>query len=192
MRISCVTNPTEVGTDPSDLIVFPEYSDANEINTVASRIPNSIIVAAVLEGRRSRGVLFHQGKNRIDYLKIGTDGHSIGTKTLPRRMPIYELPNICVGVVICMDIQEGPLWPHVIERLKASTSPRDFLCVPADMGSEWFSGNPKVDFRLEGIHLIVCNHPTGHDPRCKSFMTCADLTVVRQQFDREPLHLDLP
>src|SRR2546428_4686154 len=83
----------------------------------------------------ARNVLWHDGANRIEYWKVGTDGRTKGSGNLPQAPPVYEFAEICVGVVICMDINAGFgafCWV-VTDRIRSSTRPWKFLCVPADM-----------------------------------------------------------
>jgi hypothetical protein len=200
MRISCITRLEEIGMPPPEVMVFPEYSRSDEIGLAAARFPSSFVIAAVkVKGgepagpARCRGQLWHQGQNRIDYLKIGTDGSgwTIGTGKIPR-LPVYELPHICVGVLICMDIQNASFFLSIIDRIRLSKAALKLLCIPADMGSEWLEGDYLMDAHLEGIHVGLCNHTTNHQLRCKSFITDAHRRKIRRQIDCEPIDWELP
>src|SRR6187399_2767942 len=111
MLVSCVQQAVEIETPCADVIVFPEYSELAELTKARSICPDAIIVGAVVEEDqrrvpRGRGILFHRGTNQIDYLKIGSDtsGETKGTDSRPERLPVYEFSNVCIGVLICMDV----------------------------------------------------------------------------------------
>ena len=57
-----------------------------------------------MENGRSRGVLLHGGQNRIDYLKVETDGRTVGSGD-HQQNSVYELGMcVCIGVLISMDV----------------------------------------------------------------------------------------
>ena len=56
-----------------------------------------------MENGRSRGVVLHGGQNRIDYLKVETDGRTVGSGD-HQQNSVYELGDVCIGVLICMDV----------------------------------------------------------------------------------------
>lgn len=103
-----------------------------EIEAASIENPSAIIVVAIEESGRGRGVLLHHGENRIDYLKLGTDGRTSGTDNVQQN-PVYETGNLCVGVLICMDIQHRAFSWAVIERVRSSECELKLVCVPADM-----------------------------------------------------------
>jgi predicted amidohydrolase len=190
MRLACIANSGEIGDDSPDLIVLPEYSCASEIDRAVSLLPTSIIVAAVQDGQYSRGLLIHEGRNLIDYLKCGTDGHTQGTGVYPARLPVLEYGDSCIGVVICMDIQDTGILLPVVERLRASGRRHLVLCIPAAMQGYWF-GDGQLGPAFNGVHTLLSNHPTHHEWRCGSFIADPSGQKVRIQLDKEPLHLIL-
>ncbi len=190
MRISCVNVPTEIDMGGADLIVLPEYSELAVVCETASRYPRSIVVAAFQEGIRSRGLLFHGGENRIDYLKIGSDGRTKGARASCRRA-VFSRSDICIGVVICMDVQDPGFLGPVTDTVRSSTSKLKFICIPADMDAVWFSGDILHDPKFEGVRVILCNHLTNHQSRCKSFMADTNRTKIIKQLDVEPIHWEL-
>ena len=64
------------------------------IEEVQSSCPDAIIVAAIVENGRSRGVVLHGGQNRIDYLKVETDGRTVGSGD-HQQNSVYELGDVC-------------------------------------------------------------------------------------------------
>lgn len=192
MRVSCILTIRELDPKPTDLIVFPEGVCIKEIEDAMSVHPDAVIVAAYVENGYSRGVLWHQGRNRIDYRKVCNDGRTSGTESLQQN-PIYSLGDTCIGVLICMDIDHIAFSSAVIRNLKSSAARSKFLCVPADMGSQWFNED-HLPFpqKFEGIHVILCNHIKTHPVRCKSFITDTDGMKIVIQHDKEPIHRDFP
>ncbi len=192
MRVSCVLIAREINAEAADLIVFPEGVCQKEIEEAAKSNPDAVIVAAVVEQDHCRGVLLHRGQNRIDYLKVETDGRTVGTGNLQQN-PVYEFGAICIGVLICKDIQCG-LFRAVINNIKSSLASLKLLCIPADMASNWFPGDNIIYFpdTYEGVHVILCNHVLTHQLRCKSFITDTNGKKIVVQQDSEPIYAVLP
>ena len=192
MRISCVLAARELNAESADLIVFPEGVCRKEIEDAELSNLDAVIAAAVVENGYSRGVLLHRGQNRIDYLKVETDGRTVGTGN-HQQNPVYEFGSFCIGVLICMDIDKPDFSRTVVEKIRASSAKLKFLCVPADMGDYWFSGD-SLPFpnRFEGVHVILCNHVKTHQARCKSFVTDIVGKKLVVQQDHEPIYAVLP
>lgn len=192
VRISCVLTAHQLDTAPADLIVFPEGILPEEIKNAQAFHPDSMIVGAIVEDGRSRGLLLHRGQNRIDYLKITTDGRTVGSGNLQQN-PVYQFGGVCVGVLICMDVDHVEFSRAVIEKIRSTSIKLKLMCIPADMGAYWFSGDrlpwPQM---FEGIHVILCNHTKTHQVRCKSFITDAHGKKVAVQSEDEPIHAELP
>ncbi len=205
MRVACVRTHGESVANPADVFVFPEGSTSDALWRTASLFPNSIVVGAYEEPMRERyrrltfcraAVLRggFQWRNQVDYLKIGTDGHgrTQGIERPPPFPPVYEVANLCVGVLICMDVNAWPFAREVVERVRASAAEVKLICVPADMGQPWFSSG--VGRNFEGVHLAVCNSVRAYrgNERCKSFIATPDLAKAAVQTDEEPIWLDVP
>jgi predicted amidohydrolase len=186
MRIECVSNVTEISAGTPGVIVLPEYCDRDRIGEVSGRYPQAIVVAAIEQNGHSRAVLFHQRRNCIDYLKIGSDGRTKGTGKAPMLLPAYELPQICVGVLICMDVQYGPLVHGLVRRLESSSAPLKLICIPSFMGVEWFNSEV-VNAPLNRMPVALCNHTVQDRPRCKSFISDASGNKLRVQTGVEPI-----
>ncbi|MDE2134258.1 MAG: hypothetical protein KGM97_08965 [Alphaproteobacteria bacterium] len=180
---------TELGGEPTDLIVFPEYSDPAQLTAASLRHPNSIVVGAAEDAHRNRGYLLHHGRNQIDYLKLEPDGRTDGSEDIGQS-PVYESANVCVGVLICMDIQIADFLRRIVRAIRSSSSELKFLCVSADMGSEWFPGK-MLSSDFAGVYVVVCNHTMNHQVRCKSFMTNLRGEKITPQVDVEPIHYGL-
>jgi hypothetical protein len=194
MLIACVHRPDEIGPKMPDLIVVPEYSASSAVRQVASACPDSVIVTAVEENGRSRALLLRQGRNRIDYLNIGTDGRSTGTGRWPSSA-VCHFPHMSVGVVICMDVMDHNFLNNVIRQLRTGNARHKVLCISADMGSEWFQTDMLLgDF--ENVHVAMCNQPSLSEPHARlqspSFITDTHGTKQVKRADAESicLHLD--
>ena len=173
MRISCILKASELDAAAlyPDLILFPEGINENEVERACSSHVDTMIVGAVTEDGRNRGLLLHRGQNRIDYLKIGDDGRTAGGEE-PEQLPVFESDDVCIGVVICMDIEIklGRFSRTVIERIRSSESQFKLLCIPADMASHWFDGDNLSSGTFDGVNVALCNHTKTHQERCKSFV----------------------
>lgn len=193
MRISCVLTARELHSVLTDLIVFPEGICWGEIAAAQSSHPDAIIVGAIVENGFGRGLLLHRGVNRIDYLKVESDGRTTGTGNL-RQNPVYVLGNVCIGILICMDIINGAFSQAVIKKMKSTSTKLKLLCVPGDMADYYFSGQHLASPQnFEGIHVILCNHTRAHpQDRCKSFVMDTHGTKVVVQNHVEAIHADLP
>src|SRR5262245_45771837 len=153
MRVSCVQNADEIGTPCPDVIVFPEYSELSELTTAHRICTDSIVVGAVVEEdrgagavvRRGRGILLHHGRHQIDYLKIKTDSSgTTGTNKRPERLPVYLFDHVCIGVLICMDVNAdfGAFARDVIQLVRSSRATFKIVCVPAAMNKDWNWSEP--------------------------------------------------
>lgn len=193
MRIACVVRADQLTTGTSqtpDVVVFPEGISLSEIGKARLSHPNSILIGAIVENGRSRGVLFHGCENKIDYLKIETDGHTQGSGNLDQQ-PIYELPHVCIGVIVCMDVNCPAFSRTVIEKVRSSQSELKLICIPADMTSDWFGGDAVAPAMFGGIHVVLCNHTKTHQQRCRSFVTDLHGSKIIVQNDDEPIFVDL-
>ncbi len=192
MRVSCILRRRELNDKPVDLIVFPEGVCWNDIEETGLARPDALIVGAVVENGRSRGILRHHGQNQIDYLKVKTDGRTEGTGNIQQN-PVYMHRKVCIGVLICMDLDHVEFSNAVINSVKSSSVNLKLLCVPADMGAYWMSGDslPSSE-KYTGIHVILCNHVNTHQSRCKSFITDKEGNKIVVQNNREPICAELP
>ena len=193
VRISCVLTACQLSPERTNIIVFPEGILREEIAKAQVSHPESIIVGAIEEDGQSRGLLLHRGQKRIDYLKVKTDGLTKGSCNLQQN-PVYQFGKVCIGVLICMDVDHPEFSRAVIAKVRSSSAKLKLICIPADMGNEWFDGDrllfPK---KFEGTHVILCNHiKTYPRVRCKSFVTDAHGTKIVVQNDEEPIHTELP
>src|SRR5881296_985889 len=130
VAISVVLRADEIPADSPDLIVFPEGISWDQIHFAAARHPHAAIVGGVDEGGRIRAGLWHAGANRIDYRKIGTDGRTKGSGLLPQAWPVYEFDDLCVGVLLCMDIDFAVFSRAVVERIQSSQTHGNFFVCP--------------------------------------------------------------
>ncbi len=192
MRVSCILSGSELNDKPVDLIVFPEGVCWNDIEETGLTHPDALIVGAVVENGKSRGILRHRGQNQIDYLKVETDKRTEGTGNTQQN-PVYVHGKMCIGVLICMDIDHVEFSSAVINSVKSSSANLKLLCVPADMGAYWMNGNTlPFSGRYTGIHVILCNHVKTHQSRCKSFITDKEGNKIVVQNNREPICAELP
>lgn len=197
MRISCVLTAYQLNPTPTDLIVFPEGILPEEVAKAQASHPESIIVGAIEEcdrsqRKRSRGLLLHRGQNKVNYLKVETDGRTKGSCNLQQN-PVYQYDEVCIGMLICKDVDHVEFSRNVIAKVQSSSAKLRLICIPADMGSEWFVGDKlQSETKFEGTHVILCNHTRTHPKdRCKSFVTDTHGTKIEAQ-EEEPIHRQLP
>ena len=191
MYVSCVSTDRELAGVPADVIVFPERVSLWKMEAAQRCRPHSFIAGAVVDDSYCRGVLFHRGENQIDYLKVGQDTITDGSRNLDQN-PVFESGNVCIGMIICRDIQNVIFTQAVTDKIKKSQAKLKFLCVPAAMDSSWFNSESLMGLeKYEGMHVIVCNHTSAHEDRCKSFVTDTHGRKVCVQNDKEPLHVEL-
>lgn len=187
MRFVCSVGIEEVKTGAPDVLVLPERTTRQEIGDAMARWPKAIIVGATEEGRHVRGHLFKDGIDRIDYLKFSYDGVSRGTNSVPASLT-FEDSAIAIGVLICRDFQQAELRDAVMNQLALAKAPLRLVCIPADMGSEWFPGGSVNLFT--GAYLAVSNNRrTPNQTRRRSFIASQDGVCLAQQYDLEALAL---
>ena len=190
MNLVCSASVDEVDAASPDVLVLPERTTKAEIYAATARWPNAIIIGATEEGKYVRGHLFKDGKDRINYLKFSHDGTSDGIDSASESLT-FEDDDIAIGVLICKDFQQVDLRRSVMDRLAVARAPLRLVCIPADMGSEWFPGD-SVNLFL-GAYLAVSNNrrTPNHTRRC-SFVAGPDGAYLRQQSNYEAISLNAP
>lgn len=198
LLVSCVQTCSEIGTPFPDVVLFPEYGHLSEVAHAQALNPNSMIIGAVVEEDpnhvlRSRGLLFHHSENRIDYLKIGMDGWTQGTKRRPEQLPVYRYSAICIGVLLCMDVQEDETFARdVIMAVKSAPVSFKFICIPAAMTASAWNWSAPLGPKWEGVHVLLCNNlGRAFQPACKSFIATPHGIKIIEQFSTEPLRASL-
>jgi predicted amidohydrolase len=175
---------------PKDLILFPEGVSREELATAERAYPESMIVGAIIDEGYSRGFLLHRGRNNIEYLKVTTDGRTKGSGNFQQK-PVYQFGEVCVGVLICMDVVHADFSQAVAKMVRASSAEMKLICIPADMGDYWFQGE-RLSFpkSFDGIHVVLCNHTKTHQGRCKSFVTATNGVKVAVQRKDEAINAE--
>jgi hypothetical protein len=173
MQIVCVESPEALGSNQVDIVVLPEWATWEKIKDVEQRCPDAVIAGAVVEHEtalrdteailRCRAVVWHQKENQVDYLKMGTDGTTVGVDQPPAELPIYHFGDLLLGVVVCKDIQ---LPNPVTDALRSSEAAKKLLCVPAAMSvsSDWNFDNLYQWPTYRDIHVIVSNRSDLGEP----------------------------
>lgn len=186
----CGCRIAEIGGAP-DVIVFPEGVARVDVERAKGRFPHAVVVGAVPEAGRMTGFLWSGGENLIDYRKMGFDGRSKGG-TSPGRAPVARVGDLALGVVICMDIQNGDFTRWVLGELLASAAPYKLLCIVGDMDLNW-SFDHSAPFMSRGeIHVALSNNVlTYPDSRTRSFITDRRGRMGVVQVDKEPISLRL-
>lgn len=190
MLVSCIQTTNEIGTSCADVIVFPEYSQLSEMTKAHLLCPDSIVVGATLEQdrtcsgpvNRGRAILFAGDGNEIDYLKSKSDsGGTTGISKRPDPLPIYESDSVCIGVLICVDVEEG-FSRDVIEAVRSSRKPMKIVCILAAMtASVWNWSNP-LPSNYHGVHIVLCNnYAKAYPPPYKSFIAAPNGTRLTEE-----------
>ncbi len=187
MQVWCGQSASQLGDQTPDLVVFPEGIGSDQIASVAAYHPQTIVVGAVLDANRMRGVVWHRSRNWIRYAKVGSDGQTDGGPP-PGELPIYIHGEVAIGVLICMDVQLPTLRNSVVDALRRSAASFKILCVPADMqGGAWFVGD-EVGPAWTGVSLALSNgvfrSPTN---RLASFITDVRGAKIAIQVGTEPV-----
>lgn len=191
IRLSCVLSADELAGRRADIVVLPEGVAEAEIERVAQAAPHAIVVGAVERRKRSAAVLKHDGINRVEYVKMGSDGRTLGANAEPRELPVFLCSQAAVGAVICMDVQQSGWVRRIIDALAAAAAPIKLLCIPADMSGDYFQGE-RLQPYLHGVHVALCNHVRSYpNHRCASFVTDAAGAKRVVQQGATPLHVEL-
>ena len=191
MRIACVIAATELDANPTDVIVFPEGVNASELFDASAMHPESVVIGAIEEDGYSRAVMLYNGTNHVSYLKVETDGRTRGTDDCTQ-VPIARFSNMCVGMLVCMDVQNPMFSLKVLKALQSCSHPLKLLCIPADMGSYWFEGSTlPFPAQYSGIYVALSNHTKTHDVRCKSFVADVHGNKICIQLNTEPIYADI-
>jgi predicted amidohydrolase len=197
IEIACVGSALESQNLSAHIFLLPERTQADEITKMQAMHPQAIIVGAVQEENPNRGrlplcrgALLHDSTNRIDYLKVGSDGQSLGTNVEPLRFPIYETADICIAVIICMDIQVhyGAFRAKVVRRVQESAAVFKIVCVPAAMNGDWFGDATGIPCPQEfaGVYIALSNSDY-YEVRCKSFVADPSGRYIAKQKGHEAI-----
>ena len=190
MKIVCSVGVEEMMTAAPNVLVLPERTTTQEIRDATTCWPNAIIVGATEEGRHIRGHLVRNGIDYIDYLKFSHDGVSCGAGSVPASLTFAD-SAVAVGVLICRDFQQADMRRVVMDRLAATQASLRLVCIPADMGSEWFPGDQVALFG--GAYLAVSNNRrTSSDTRRGSFIAGPDGACLVQQLRHEAIVFETP
>lgn len=191
MRIACVLTFKEAVANPADVFLFPEGVTRRTLGMTAEAFPRSIVVGAYEQDRRCRAVLLFRGRNWVHYEKMGTDGfgRTEGVGYWPRA-PIFEIPEVCIGLFICMDVDNSEFSLSVTNSVRASQAKAKLICIAGDMRYDWFYGGASE--RLSGMHVALCNNIRNYTgaSRRKSFITNTNRIEVASQRDCETISYD--
>lgn len=191
MNVSCVLSADDVREEYADLVLFPEGVPLSDIQDISTAWPNALIAGAITDNKHSRGLLYCGSERKIDYLKVRTDGRTQGSNNVQQH-PVYENAQCCVGILVCMDVDDVTFSTNVIEHVRASRAPQRLICIPADMGSHWFSQEDLWIPKWGGVNVVLCNNVKTHESRCKSFVTDRQGHKVHVQNDKEPIYAVVP
>ena len=191
MWVSCVLRPDEIPVPSPDLVLFPEYIEAAKLRLAARQYPRSMIIGAVESKGRSQAVLIYEGRNRIEYLKVESDGRTKGSQDF-RQRPIFETVDFVVGILICRDFENFDFCRQVCAELKTRPQKLKILCVPAEMHGAWFQGKSVNTDAVSGIYMMLCNNNVKYpDYRCRSFITDLNREKAVEQEKCEPIQKEL-
>ncbi|GAA6168432.1 hypothetical protein [Sessilibacter corallicola] len=129
--------------------VYPEYYEGDLLSE-----------GIEIFGDRSHGFsrmnLQVSGKIECFYDKVGDDGSN--TPSTGAFIPcVYELNDVAIGLVCCMDINNPVVYAPVIERLNKSLLKHKVLAISAYMTDKsWFSGESLQPY-LCGFNVVLSN-----------------------------------
>ena len=116
------------------------------------------------------------------------DNVRTGSSNLGQR-PIYAHGGLCVGILVCRDIECVEFAHAVIDSVRTNPAPIKLVCIPADMGSQWFGNNP-IERLFGGVHVAMCNGM--RDARSQSFLADDACRKRQSQLRHEPIRAELP
>jgi len=187
VKIVCALSVESVGALRPDVLVLPERTTRLELLRAQDRWPHCIVVGAVAEGEHIRGHLFSGGTDHIEYLKVQDDSVSRGVRYLPERF-IYESGMYAIAVMICRDLQLVELRERIRSQFQRSVARFKVVCIPGDMGSEWFSSEPHSV--VGGAYLAMSNNWRMGYTRRASFIAAPDGHILQEQEKYEAIAAD--
>jgi predicted amidohydrolase len=127
-----------------------------------------------------------------DYLKVEDDGRTVGSGDV-RQRPVATIGDVCVGLLVCMDVDRVDLRRAVVAEMRASLAPLKVLCVPADMTGDRFQHDALAfPQEYEGVHVALSNQTKTYPQfRCRSFITDAHGKKIVVQQHTEPIYREL-
>ena len=192
MKIYCTNTLDDFNPELPAVIVLPEGIPSTVMLDASLLHHDAYYVGAFPENGYCRGAIYYQGINKIEYLKVECDQRSKGSGNT-EQCPIFESEDICIAVLVCMDIDHVEFSLKIREKLKQSKAKIKILCIPADMHNEWFPSE-ELPAKYNDIYTALSNNNlTYQDPcRCRSFIANPEgLKLVKQQ-ELQPIHIKLP
>jgi predicted amidohydrolase len=195
MIVACTISVADLGTIVPDVLVLPERTTAKELRSAQRLGSSPLVVGAMEDGDYVRGFLLHRGRNQIDYLKILPDGTSSGSNMWPSKTPVYEIPGLAIGVLICRDYNDNPdLRAEVLDRLRRSSPEAvKLVCIPADMANWSFTQSGRI-LGCSGVYVALSNHKKTYDEvtRGKSVIADPQGERIKMQQACEAIHVTVP
>lgn len=177
MTVWCGQSPDQLRGDTPDVVLLPERISEADLGRAGLLCPNAMIVGAPTFGNGDvRGMLKHRGETLIDYLKVGSDDRFNGAGALPPVLPVVELGDAMIGILVCRDFDDHRLAPLVLNELRASKAAFKLLCIPAAMHGHLFVFEPGRGFLSNpGVYIALSNgEPTHPQNRERSFIARPD------------------
>ena len=129
--------------------VYPEYYEGDISGDSVE------IFGMFTECRKSRMCLYLNGEIKLSYEKIRSDGRNIeGSER--QEIKIYEIENMAIGLVCCMDVNNPNLLLQVKHLLEKSACQHKLIAISAHMSSDWFPSE-QVSPDLQGYIVALSN-----------------------------------
>jgi predicted amidohydrolase len=159
---------------------MPEGVQLSEFEVAVHALPSALVIGAIDDGRSVTAYAFHEGVEQRQYVKVYPEklGYVPGRAT---QRPVLQFGNVCIGILICRDIEPPEFRASIVGLVRGSSTPKKLICIPADMGDQWFV-DAKVGRDFEGVHVLLSNKGRSDGSGCPSLFAGPDgvkLNVVR-------------
>lgn len=164
---SAVDQMLRPGRSDPQMIVLWERCDAVIVDRVTRRYPEAIVVAGVPQIHaaqpRIRGSIRRGEHELVGYYKFGSDSSPYkGVKDdldQGQPCPVWLEGSLAVGVLVCMDVDDGLIRSPVIAAVRESGRFQRLICVPSCMfsGFRSFESGEPLGPIWRGVNILFCN-----------------------------------
>ena len=178
MRVVCAATAAQLKGRTTDILLLPERVSRAKLDRAAEACPEAVVIGAIDDGRSITAYGYHKGREVIRYVKVWPEDPAYVSGRTTQR-PLYRFRDVCIGVLICRDIDRGEFRANIVQAVKGSTATKKLICITADMSADWFPGL-RIGPEFDGVHVLISNKRRWKGVnRCQSFFATPDRGEVK-------------
>lgn len=147
-----------------DIRIYPEYYSGELLGKGIE------IFGELTPDNYSRMHLHKNGTPELFYDKVLSDKVKNIEGISNKHPAVYEVKNVVIGLICCMDVNEPTVINSVKEGVKLSNCKHKVIAISSFMTNDWFGENTLQPY-LHGFTVVMAN---GNTEGVKSFITGQD------------------